>query len=307
MRVSCLNLASLLFQWAVLLALFVSGAALNSLGLNYSGSDSVGGLKMHPYVMLTLVAALAMLPARSNGPSRLSDRRFRVPAIWSLVAATVLVGKAAIAGAQTLGFLVDTVLASFWVASLVPFMSDRVARRLWRLGFAFVIVESALAVFEVVAKVQFIPIDTWYGSYFRATALHGHPLNNALVLTTVALAVQISATRRVSVLIFFLTTAAISAFGARGALLVYLLLNGFMLLRFGLKSVQRMALVWMGAPLSIALVAWMLASGAFGDRISSVGAYDSSSGVRFQSLAIVQYLDWRQVLLGADPSSSLNS
>nr|WP_284502247.1 VpsF family polysaccharide biosynthesis protein [Caballeronia sp. ATUFL_F2_KS42] len=297
------NVVSFMFLAAVSLALFLSGAGLNLLGLNYSGNEGAGGLKVHPYVWFTVGAVLVLVLRRTAGPSAWSCRSFRTPIACSVFTIAALILKAIVTGAQALGFAVDTILAMFWIAAVAPFMDQRTVRRTLRLGLAFVILESAMAIFEVVTQTQFIPIDTWYGSYFRATALHGHPLNNALILVTVAVALQLSGTSAISILVFVLTTAALSAFGARGALMVYLTLNALMSIRFGLRSVGRMALVALGAPFAIGLVGWMLASGMLGDRIANVGAYDSSSGVRLQSVEILNYLDWRSVLAGTDPDA----
>ncbi|MDR5794289.1 VpsF family polysaccharide biosynthesis protein [Caballeronia sp. LZ008] len=303
MRLSVSNVVSFMFLAAVSLALFLSGAGLNLLGLNYSGNEGAGGLKVHPYVWFTVGAVLVLVLRRTAGPSAWSCRSFRTPIACSVFTIAVLILKAIVTGAQALGFAVDTILAMFWIAAVAPFMNQRTGRRTLRLGLAFVILESAMAIFEVVTQTQFIPIDTWYGSYFRATALHGHPLNNALILVTVAVALQLSGKSAISILVFVLTTAALSAFGARGALMVYLTLNALMSIRFGLRSVGRMALVSLGAPFAIGLVGWMLASGMLGDRIANVGAYDSSSGVRLQSVEILNYLDWRSVLAGTDPDA----
>ena len=295
MNVPRSSLASFFFLIAVFLALFVSGAALNLLGLNYSGNDSAGGLKIHPYVMFTLVAMFILLPKLT------SDKRYRTPVVCSVLVLAVLLVKAASTGSKSMGFVVDTVLGGCWIAGVAPFMTERVVRRVLDLGLAFVIFECAMAVFEVVTRTQFIPIDTWYGSYFRATALQGHPLNNALILVTVSVALQLSRTTWISILAFLFTTAALSAFGARGALTVYLTLNALVFVRFGLRSPGRLALVLFGVPVIVAIVGWALWSGTLGERIANVGAFDNSSGVRLQSLEVLEYLDWKQMLIGADP------
>lgn len=297
MRVTGSRLASYFLFVAVFLALFLSGAALNDLGFNYSGNDGSGGIKVHPYVVFTLLAVLVRIASRSG----VANRRLRLPIVCSAVAVLVLVVRAATTGTESLGFAVDTLLAAFWVAAVSPGMNERVSRGIWKLGLLFVVFESSIAIFEVLTKTHFIPVDTWYGSYFRATALHGHPLNNALILATIALALQVSGTRRVCVFVFPLTVAALSGFGARGALLVYLALSATMLARFGMRSVGKMALVSFGVPLTAVMVGWTLISGTLGDRIANVGAYDSSSNVRLQSLSILQRLNWTHVLMGTDP------
>lgn len=301
MRASRSKWVAALFLWATMFALFVSGAALNCLGLNYSGDESVSGMKIHPYVLITLIAAVLLAIPFGATRSRMSDRRFRVPVVCSGLVIAVLILRSFGSGRQSLGFAVDTLVSALWVAAIVPFLNDRVAKRVWQMGFSFVIVECLAAVIEVVAKINFIPVDTWYGSYFRATALHGHPLNNALILVTVSVSVQISATRKISNIIFIATVGALSAFGARGAIVVYLLVNFVWLIRFGLRSPGRLVIVMAGTPIVFLTLIWMLFSGALGDRISNVGAYDDSSGVRLQSIQMLQNLNWRNLIIGTGP------
>lgn len=305
MRVSRSKCVSVLFLWAVMFALFVSGAALNFLGLNYSGDESVSGVKIHPYVMITLIAMGILAISFGATRSRMSDRRFRVPVICSIFVIAVLILRSFGSGRQSLGFAVDTLVSALWATAIVPFLNNRTAKRVWKMGFVFVIVECSTAIIEVIAKINFIPVETWYGSYFRATALHGHPLNNALVLVVVSVSLQMSAAKRISVLIFIATIGALSAFGARGALVVYLLVNVVWLMRFGLKSSGRLVVVMAGVPAIFSILGWILFSGVLGDRIANVGAYDDSSGVRLQSIHLLQNLSWGNLIVGIGPDQIL--
>lgn len=307
MRISRSRCVSFMFLWAVMFALFVSGAALNYLGLNYSGDESVSGMKIHPYVLITLVAIVILAMSFGSTRSRLTDKRFRIPIICSVLVITILIFRSFGSGRQSLGFAVDTLVSALWVAAIVPFLSDRVAKRVWQMGFAFVIVECSIAIIEVVAKINFIPIDTWYGSYFRATALHGHPLNNALVLVTVSVSLQVSAARKISILIFIATIGALSAFGSRGAIVVYLLINIVWIIRFGLRSYGKLVSVMTGIPVISLVLVWILFSGALGDRIANVGAYDDSSGVRLQSIQMLQDLNWSNLIVGVGSDQVLKS
>lgn|GEM_PF-2992550 len=305
MRVSRSKCVSVLFLCAVMFALFVSGAALNYLGLNYSGDESVSGMKIHPYVLTTLIATILLAMPLGATRSRMFDKRFRVPIICSVLVIAVLILRSFGSGRQSLGFAVDTLVSALWVAAIVPFLSERVAKRVLQMGFAFVVVECVMAVIEVVAKINFIPVDTWYGSYFRATALHGHPLNNALVLVVVSVSLQISVAKKISVFIFIGTIGALSAFGARGAVAFYLLVNILWLIRFGMASPSRLVTVMTGGPVAIFILMWIFFSGALGDRIANVGAYDDSSGVRLQSIQMLQSLNWSNLIVGTGPDQVL--
>ncbi|WP_321787166.1 VpsF family polysaccharide biosynthesis protein [Paraburkholderia sp. J94] len=290
-----------LFSMAIFLSLFVSGASLNYIGLNYSGDDAASGVKIHPYVILTAASLFVLFWSNSSRNVMLSNRMSRRSIVFSIIIIFILIIKFQSGARQSLGFAVDTLVSALWAAAVVPFLSEKFATRIWRMGFVFVVIECAIAAAEVVAKYQFIPIDTWYGSYFRATALHGHPLNNALVLLSVVFSLQLSASRRISVFLFLISTIALTAFGARGALAVYLTTNCLMFVRFGLRSSGRLSVVLFSSPIILIVLGWLLLSGALGDRIANVGAYDDSSDVRLHSIKMMEDLNWGNLLIGVDP------
>jgi hypothetical protein len=300
MKINRSTLAGHLVVGAVLCALFVSGASLNALNLNYSADTSAGGMKLHPYTLLTVAAVIALSSGSNALKNCLKSHIFRTGVTGAAVTIAILCLKTVSGAGQSLGFAVDTIVSGFLLAAVLPFVSPRVVRKLSRIALLFLVVECILAMGEAVTQINVLPIDTWYGAYFRATALHGHPLNNALILVTVATALQVSARWQISVSVFFLTVGALMAFGARGALAAYLSVNAVAFLGFGLRSTQRALILMIGGMLSIACLFWLVVSGIFGDRIAQVGAYDDSSQVRVQSLGIVQHLNWPQVLFGND-------
>lgn len=287
---------------AVMCALFLSGSTLNSLGLNYSTDLSGGGLKLHPYTILTTIALVFLACGSRSFMGCWAVRQFRTAIVGAAVTFLILMLKAATGSGQALGFAVDTIFAAFLVTAILPFLQAGITRQLSIACMLFLLTECLLALIEVIAHVNLIPIDTWYGQYFRATALHGHPLNNALILVTVATATQACVRRWVSVSIFFLTVCALVAFGGRGALAAYLLVNTITFVRFGLRSAQRVIVLIAGGALCIVSLAWLLFSGVVGDRIMQVGAYDDSSQVRVQSIDVLNHLDWSRLLAGIDPN-----
>jgi hypothetical protein len=292
------ELAGAFVMVACACALFVGGAALNYAGLNYSTDLSPGGLKIHPYTLLTLAALLFLLGGSRSMRSCVASKPFCTAVLCAGTTILILLFKAATGDARSLGFAVDTLVSAFLLAAVLSRMPHRFASRLAKLGFAFVVIECVLAMAEVVTSVNVIPIDTWYGSWFRATALHGHPLNNALILVTVATCMQINARPGASVTIFALTVCALTAFGARGGLAVYVAVNVVTFVRFGLASANRIPLLLAGGAIGLGGLLLLLLSGVVGERIAQVGAYDNSSQVRLQSLDLVTELDWHHVLTG---------
>jgi hypothetical protein len=287
---------------AVVCALFLSGAAMNTLGLNYSADASGWGLKLHPYTLATAVAAALLCGSAPTRRRCMQDRTFRVAMTGATVTMAVLLSKAAWGGSQSLGFVIDSLVAAFLVAAVLPFVPSRAISRLSSLLSVFLVCECVLAIAEAAGRFNVIPIDEWYGVYFRATSLHGHPLNNALVVVTVASLLQTYVRMRVSVCIFALSASALIAFGARGALFIYLLVNVMGWVRFGLGSARRVPLLLVGVVLAGAGLAGLISSGVVGSRIGEVGVFDRSSAVRVQSIEMLGKLDISQLLLGVTSS-----
>lgn len=289
---------------AVGFALFVSGAALNLLGLNYSTESAGAGLKIHPYTLLTSAAFVTIVASACMRGQALRSARFRVAVIGATATCAILILKWLLSHAQALGFAVDTLVAAFLLAAVLPFTSHRTARRMSVMITTFIAIESVLAMGEAVTHANMIPIDTWYGAYFRATALHGHPLNNALILVTLALCQQTGARPARAAAIFVFTVGALMAFGARGALAIYLLANALAFARYGLASAGRLATFVAGIALCAGGIAWLLLSGAVGTRIAQVGAYDDSASVRVRSIELIRQLDiWR--LIAGSPADDI--
>ncbi|MFM0395712.1 VpsF family polysaccharide biosynthesis protein [Paraburkholderia phytofirmans] len=294
------GLAARFAMLAVLCALFLSGSTLNSFGLNYSTDSTAGGFKLHPYTILTAIAVVLLACGPRAFERCMAVRQFRTAMAGAAVTFAVLMLKAITGAGQALGFAVDTVFSAFLMAAILPFLAAGITKCLSMALMLFLLIECTIALIEVTTHVNLIPIDTWYGQYFRATALHGHPLNNALILVTVATALQAYARRWNTGLIFLLTVCALVAFGARGALAAYLLVNAGTFIRFGLRSAQRALALIAGGAVSLAGLAWLLFSGLLGDRITQVGAYDDSSQVRVQSIDILNHLNWSRLLVGID-------
>lgn len=299
MRIRRSTLAVSSITLSVLCALFLSGAALNDLGLNYSVDSSSGGFKLHPYTIFATLSVIALMSGPKACRRCLGNRQFRTAIAGALVTTVILVWKSVIGDGTSLGFAVDTIVSAFLIAAALAMVSPSTARRLSTLVLMFIVVECGMSAIEVFAHINLIPVDTWYGEYFRATALQGHPLNNALILVTAAIASQAYTRPGGSVAIFLLSSAALVAFGARGALAIYVLVNLFAFFRFGMASAQRALIFLVGGVVVAAAFSWLVFSGVAGDRIAQVGVYDSSSAVRVDSLGIVQQLGWPQLALGS--------
>lgn len=292
-------IAAQLLLLAAISAFFVSGALLNNLGFNYSTVGRSGGLKVHPYTLFTVLAVVVMVGGRSALARCLRSRQFCISMTGAGITLVMLIVKSATGDGQSLGFGVDTLVAAFLVAAVLPFIPARTTARLSTLALGFLFVECGLAMIEAMTRWNLIPVDVWYGAYFRATSLQGHPLNNALIVVTMATTLQVEASRWRSLAIFTITFGALVAFGARGALGLYILVNGFAFIRFGMRSTDHLVLVVAGGFVGVVAFSWLLLSGLLGDRLAQVGAFDDSSEVRVQSLQILMKLDWTQLLFGS--------
>jgi hypothetical protein len=297
MKLRLSPLTAYLLEIGLIFSLFVGGAALNDAGLNYS-TKMPGGVKIHPYTYFTVIAALlcggGMILKKKYVPD------YRIAMAGALVIVAMIAVKGLTGDGQSLGFALDTIADAFLLIAVLHFVSRSSERRFSRILLVFFMAECTIALIEAVTHINFIPVDTWYGGSFRSTALQGHPLNNALILVTVATALQANSRRLESALIFIVAVFALTAFGARGALVVYIIANTIRFFRYGLVSAPRASVLIVGGVAGAVGLAWLITSGVLSDRISRVGAYDDSSQTRFQALLILRSLNWAQIFWGSD-------
>ena len=216
-------------------------------------------------------------------------------------------------GFNGIAYLVDTFVAPGFLAILISKAPARFLRRLFVWMLALLLANACLGIAE--ARMHWhlfpyvmdgIPITE---DYFRATALEGHPLRNAMLSGLAILAVS-AAPWPVMIRAVLLGPLAMAmlAFGGRAALIVALLGSGIILFLDVSARMRRapdatLREVWAGLALlllGVAVLAFVFSATGFGGRVRAGDFNDSSSVARLQLFSIFKLVDLEGFLAGYD-------
>ncbi len=149
---------------------------------------------------------------------------------------------------------------------------------------------------KVTGKLLFLKDSPWYFDYFRSTALYGHPLNNALIMSVLTI-ILFLATKNSYLKMAVLAAGMISifCFGARGALLgvfggifLNILLNAFGFTKDPNRNIKS-GLMYLA---SFALILILVISFTnLGDRITGLAKVDESAEARVGTLNILDQVN----------------
>jgi hypothetical protein len=149
---------------------------------------------------------------------------------------------------------------------------------------------------KVTGKLLFLKDSPWYFDYFRSTALYGHPLNNALIMSVLTIILFLS-TKNSYLKMAVLAAGMISifCFGARGALLgvfggifLNILLNAFGFTKDPNRNIKS-GLMYLA---SFALILILVISFTnLGDRITGLAKVDESAEARVGTLNILDQVN----------------
>lgn len=286
---------------AVFTATFISGDVLNTAGMNYSG-DVSGTLieKIHPYSWICAAIILTLLFSGKN-PWSAPGMRIRKVVIGQCIALVIMIGVGLLKGAQGVGYILDTIVVPSAFMILVGRRRLNIGVILARLILIFFFINGSIAILEFSTKTALVNVVYESSKYFRATALHGHPLNNALITVGIGLIYLASSAKIMGRLfVYIFGIASLIAFGARAASLIFLTVGLYLTLpRSNVYWKEMFAFKVSIIVLFAGAVSFALFSGILGGvdaRIPTADLLDDSAMVR---------LDVWQVLAGFTPSDYL--
>ncbi len=326
--------ATLAAVFAAVVALFaISPMLLERFGYHYAVPGGFPWEKLHPGTIFVMMA-LGLRIAFANSRAQMASRIFgRDPLILLYLAAVVVAAfHAALVSGNPVTILVDT-----WVLpALLVLLLDGIRPDVRR-GIALTIC-ALMAINAVIAMLEYLtgwhltplnfseaPIDpSQMGSGepevqiafqgWRATALLGHPLENAIVVGAFCLCLASRETRWLPPFIRFpllgLSLASLVAFGGRvsmvftilGVVALGLLALARRLASGGIDLRRGMGLVMLGLPL-LGGVGLAVAATGFFDRTAARFSEDSgSTNARLVIWDMFTPLSWSDLLLGPDPA-----
>ena len=309
------SVVCLLFA-ATTIMLTISGNLLGLMGIPYLSPGGSILTKIHPYMYALTSAVFLLLPAFFFKPYL----SLRHPASMFLMVLSLIL-LVEFAQSSGVSYIVDTLIAGPMAGLIVVSLPSHVQRLCLKLIVTLVALNSSLALFEALSRVHALPFYAFnddrifnFDEPFRATALLGHPLENALITSPVAI-VTFALFRSLAVK-YGLTTlfiASLFAFGARFATGITIALVAFLLLskvRRFLQGSGRVTLGALAANLALIVLVPLLLTTVFlstslGERIWARLFVDDSISARVNLFEIFSVVGYHKILFGIDNSQIL--
>lgn len=307
--------ATFLLFLGITLYATVSSSLLVTWGIPY---DIPGGnilFKIHPgtYV-LGLAYVAALLPG--NPVRTLFSDMAQYPAwlFYGFVVLLLIVYSALMFGIAEAAFIPETLLMPLIVAGLLSHLRPVTRARAFLWTIALLAVNSGIAIGEGLTQTHLVPylIDgkPAHEEIFRATALGGHPLANALVTVTYMFAATLLLRRHkiLGVLVILLFGLALLAFGGRVAFVVSVLVGSLWLFVHLIRIIpdpdtgvtEKLGVVILSIFVLAAGIALTIVSD-LGGRIFQGFQMDSSARSRFALFDVFSLIDAIEFMFGVGP------
>lgn len=303
-----------LLALALALYLTIPASLLTAMGIPY---DAPGGsllVKFHPGTWV-LVLALVMLSGRN--PVRGLAQTLR--AHWLLgiqlgCMGLLLAYTLARYGSSGSAFILETLITIPLALMAIACLDEAARRRLSLLIMVFLAANSVLAAGEALLGERLMPHTVAGGVdipdlHFRATALLGHPLNNAMI-TAPAVLLALGMKGMWRWLLPALLMTGLLAFGGRTAFVAAAGLAGLVLAARASSAVLHRrwsyaALV--GGSLLVVLacgtIVGIVAISGLGERIFANPLWDDSAQVRVTSWQALEYMSIDDIMFGMSPDA----
>lgn len=309
-------LAGLLCLFGLFLHIALSDPLLNSLGFTYSGDEGKFYQKVHPGTYFIFLSLIALLWSHGN-PLRQAYRIYKEYSIFSallLLYVMFFIYATLRTGAAGMAFLIDTHMTAPICAIVLSYTPISYCRRAAYFIMGVALLNSVIGICESIGKFRIFTFDSrWVvlkENYFRASALRGHPLNNAMftsVLMFVAMGLRYPAFLKAVFMAIFLTS--LVAFGGRIALL-YGIAGTLVLgvaavrhkLKYGHPTLLQTLLILsltLTAPVVLAGGLYLALDSSMGERIATHAKWDASADARGLALHAFQYMTPQELVFGA--------
>jgi hypothetical protein len=311
------KIAWYLLVLAVAAYMLLSGQVLLRLGIPYDAPYGPPIAKLHPGTYCLLLAWILAILSHGNPLRVLAGQmaEHRLLATYFACTVTILVWVLLRHGASGAAFIIE----SLWtpaIAVFVLYLLDRNKhRQIVQIVMLLLACNAVLALLETLFRIRLVPPpmaigDSFSEPYFRASALLGHPLHNAMITVSLLPAVIMlpwSLLQRLFVAL--LLSLSILTFGGRASLLLGGLFYGAYALFKGLEGVVRGRFSYLqltGGSLAVMLgvtgMVGLIAGSGLGARIFENMKMDSSAGVRVRVWEAFNYLSNDDFWMGISPA-----
>ena len=296
----------------LILYLLLSDNLLVTLGIPYNVPRGAFPFKIHPGTYCIALGFVLLL--RGNPWQRVGKLFQLAPALGSLASVTAVIMVYALVrfGASGSGFFIDTLLAPALLGLIV--LQAPVERRpvVFWIVLALSALNAVIGIGEAAVGNRLVPYmagdKLLVEEFFRATALGGHPLTNAL-RTAVLMFVVLVLPARYRLTLIPLFAIALLAFGSRSALATSLLLLGvwgaFSFMRgivarhFDLRLALGLPLLVLVLPAAVGALGLSL---GLGERVLREFYWDDSAQSRLLAFHIFSFPSLEELLWGMGPA-----
>lgn len=307
-----------LMTLAVLAIGTVSPELLALLKVHYISANGIVLEKIHPATYLALLAFLLMV-LRGGDPvgefnRMLSDAK---PVLVFFFTCGLLLFQCVVLK-RPVTALIDAFILPVLLSLIYWNLSLRERKPLVVAIHAVIWINVVLAFYEYFSKHRLVPITLGnqivLGDW-RSTALLGHPASAAAAVAiytmTLLLRPKTEPLPLLALPAMLLSSASLMVFGGRTALVALVVVfAGFALWnclrlmrgdRFGLAAVIVTTLGLMAAG---AAASFVLASGVFDNMLDRFAHDSNSAQARIASVHLLSYFDWKELMLGTEPTRS---
>ena len=317
---TALRVSFALLVLAVVLYFCLSAPTLAYLGIPYDTPTGPFPAKIHPGTYVLLLAWGLGLASAGNPLATLVSqaRQHRLLFSYFLCMVGVFLWAVGRHGPSGLAFLLDTLVMTGVAALTVVLQPPGRQRQLFMLLMGLLMANATLALGEAALGRRLVPqmaeqLGFVSEAYFRASALVGHPLANALLTVALLPAVLLLPwPLRWRLAAGVLVGLGLLTFGSRAALAalaLFVLLACIpvlgRLLRGGFSYVQLTGGL-VGAVVGAAALAGVVVATGLGERIFKNLTWDNSAQVRLRSLDVLDYFGGSDLWFGMSVSRIAN-
>jgi hypothetical protein len=310
-----LPLAGLICIVGLFFRLVLSDPLLNAFGMHYSGDTEGSAIeKIHPGTYFFYLSLFVLLWEKGNPLAQINRmyREYRGYTLFLCLYLFLFVWQI-VKSTTGMGVLIDTHIPVA-VCAVVLSYAPRTACRWAVNGFVFITaLNSLIGIAESLGRFRIFTFDpTWtvlHEDIFRASALFGHPLTNAMVTdVAIFIAMGMRYGRITKALLMAIFLASLVAFGGRGGIALCIL--GLIPLAFtaiaqsarrGL-SMQELFVVIAAVlvvPLCIAGGLFVVLNSDMGERLMAMRSMqDESAEARLLAFKVFGYMTTEELVLG---------
>lgn len=314
-------LASAVCLLGVFLRIVVSEPVLYALGIDYAGdagSNILSNIHIGSYVIFMSFALLLADKGRAlNNAAKVFHER-RIFSLMLLLT-VFLFAYWALRGSRGVGLLIDTHLPIPMTAIVLSYAPRSHCRKAVAFLIGFALVNSLLGIAEALGKFRFLTLDpespVHFEEHFRASALLGHPLANA-VFTVISLSIVLALKQRpvlktIASAVFLVS---LVGFGGRAAIVLGVFIVGVFIINSLRASLRQMTAGrfftlmagTMATPLLLIGIFYGAVEAGMGERLLDLRSFaDASAEARVLVFDVFKYMTTSDVVFGI-PSDQVN-